>query len=169
MSFAKLPIAVGVRVRLEVRLDGSDTPHQDGITTRVDARGVLVKLDAGPELLVEPAMLNRTGPSSRRPAPARLPRSEPSKQGSEKTATRRASRRSRWQILGRALPQNDDRAVILLLRTKPLRETDRAFVQELHRTTARTVMMAAMTTPAIATVRMVSCASEDTTEVEGGG
>ena len=51
------PLTAGVRVRLKQPLS-SDPSNECGIVTRLDARGVLLKLDSGRELLVEPAMVD---------------------------------------------------------------------------------------------------------------
>ena len=54
MSFVK-PLAVGVRVR--IKRASIALADEYGTVTRLDARGARVKLDSGPEFLVEPAML----------------------------------------------------------------------------------------------------------------
>ncbi len=51
----KPPLTAGVRVR--IKQPSTDLANEDGVVTRIDARGALLKLDSGRELLVEPEML----------------------------------------------------------------------------------------------------------------
>ena len=51
----KPPLTVGARVRLEE--PSMNFAKEDGVVTRLDARGALVKFDSGRAFLVEPAML----------------------------------------------------------------------------------------------------------------
>ena len=51
----KPPLTVGARVRLKE--PSIALAKEDGIVTRLDARGALAKLDSGREFLVEPGML----------------------------------------------------------------------------------------------------------------
>ena len=54
-----MPLVVGARVRVRFtrRMSVVNSAHERGVVTRVDARGVIVKLDSGSELLVEHAMI----------------------------------------------------------------------------------------------------------------
>ncbi len=54
---AMKPLTVGARVRVRVKRPSIDLPNEHGTVTRLDARGVQVKLDSGRVLMVEPTML----------------------------------------------------------------------------------------------------------------
>ncbi len=52
------PLSIGARVRIRRSIaPGVSELHDDGEVLRVDGRGVLVRLDSGREVLVEPSML----------------------------------------------------------------------------------------------------------------
>jgi hypothetical protein len=52
------PLPIGARVRIRRSLvPGVPELHDDGEVLRIDGRGVLVRLDTGRDVLVEPSML----------------------------------------------------------------------------------------------------------------
>lgn len=53
---ANFPVGSRVRIRRSI-VPGVPELHEEGIVVRSDARGVLVRLDSGREILAEPGLL----------------------------------------------------------------------------------------------------------------